>query len=168
MNCQSCGGPVHETTGRSRMVCTYCGSINLPHGKEMSVDRVRPTGNMSEIACPACATQLEMAFVDDLLVEYCSNCSGILLERESFMSAAWGRRSVYQGAEETPLPIRSEELRERRSCPRCQQVMDCHPYYGPGNAVIDSCHRCDLVWLDAGELTTIERAPGQRQLRQSE
>jgi Zn-finger nucleic acid-binding protein len=39
--------------------------------------------------------------------------------------------------------------------------MNVHPYYGPGNVVIDTCSRCDLVWLDFGELQQISDAPGQ-------
>jgi Zn-finger nucleic acid-binding protein len=35
--------------------------------------------------------------------------------------------------------------------------MDTHPYYGGGRVVVDTCHRCTLIWLDAGELTVIER-----------
>jgi Zn-finger nucleic acid-binding protein len=33
--------------------------------------------------------------------------------------------------------------------------MDNHPYHAGGNAVIDTCHRCRVVWLDAGELTVL-------------
>jgi Zn-finger nucleic acid-binding protein len=39
--------------------------------------------------------------------------------------------------------------------------MDVHPYYGPGNIVIDSCSACDLIWLDHGELQQITDAPGR-------
>ena len=39
--------------------------------------------------------------------------------------------------------------------------MDVHPYYGPGNVVIDTCSACDMVWLDYGELKQITDAPGQ-------
>ena len=39
--------------------------------------------------------------------------------------------------------------------------MDTHPYHAGGNAVIDTCDRCRLVWLDAGELTVIGRYPGR-------
>ena len=39
--------------------------------------------------------------------------------------------------------------------------MDVHPYYGPGNVVIDSCRRCDVIWLDFGELEQITRAGGR-------
>jgi Zn-finger nucleic acid-binding protein len=38
--------------------------------------------------------------------------------------------------------------------------METHPYYGPGNVIIDSCGECDLVWLDFGELKQISDAPG--------
>jgi Zn-finger nucleic acid-binding protein len=38
--------------------------------------------------------------------------------------------------------------------------MDVHPYYGPGNVVIDTCGKCGLVWLDHGEMAVIENAPG--------
>jgi hypothetical protein len=40
-------------------------------------------------------------------------------------------------------------------------MMDVHPYFGPGNVIIDTCGKCDLVWLDFGELKQIEEAPGQ-------
>ena len=39
--------------------------------------------------------------------------------------------------------------------------METHPYYGPGNVIIDSCTGCDLVWLDFGELAQIADAPGK-------
>ena len=39
--------------------------------------------------------------------------------------------------------------------------MITHPYYGPGNVVIDSCEPCELVWLDFGELRQIVDAPGK-------
>jgi Zn-finger nucleic acid-binding protein len=41
-----------------------------------------------------------------------------------------------------------------------------HPYYGPGNVVIDTCSRCDLIWLDFGELKQIADAPGRDRGRQ--
>jgi Zn-finger nucleic acid-binding protein len=37
--------------------------------------------------------------------------------------------------------------------------MDTHYYAGGGNVVIDDCSRCELNWLDAGELMAIARAP---------
>ena len=69
-------------------------------------------------------------------------------------------QSEYYGA--MPVPLEPLELQRRVDCPRCHAPMDVHPYYGPGNTVIDSCRSCGLVWLDQGEITRIERAPGRR------
>ncbi|GEM_PF-2293393 len=38
-----------------------------------------------------------------------------------------------------------------------------HPYYGPGNVVIDSCAECGYIWLDHGELSSVERSAGVRE-----
>jgi hypothetical protein len=35
--------------------------------------------------------------------------------------------------------------------------MEAHPYFGGGNAVVDTCEVCESIWLDAGELAIIER-----------
>jgi Zn-finger nucleic acid-binding protein len=40
--------------------------------------------------------------------------------------------------------------------------MDAHPYGAGGTAVIDSCHRCHLVWLDLGELAVLEQHAPRR------
>ena len=39
--------------------------------------------------------------------------------------------------------------------------METHPYYGPGNIVIDACIQCHLLWLDPGELKQVLDAPGR-------
>lgn len=164
MKCRNCGGPLSETSGRGRLVCSYCGSIQAIDPHPSTLDRVVLTETPSEHGCPACGVQLMHAVVDDGPVEACSECQGVLFDRETFVNVVWNRRGHYQGEDEIPLPVNREELRESRECPGCHQTMDCHPYYGPGNAVIDTCHSCSMIWLDSGELTTLERAPGQRKI----
>lgn len=39
--------------------------------------------------------------------------------------------------------------------------MNTHPYYGPGNVVIDTCSHCEVIWLDRAELGTTTGAPGR-------
>ena len=118
-----------------------------------------------DFACPCCGLQMSKAVIDDEIIESCSNCKGLFIDREKFHDIAWSRRAAFEGADEAQIPISQEELKESRDCPKCHNTMETHPYYGPGNAVVDSCSRCQYVWLDAGELTTIERAPGVRTLR---
>ena len=40
--------------------------------------------------------------------------------------------------------------------------MTSHNYGGPGNVVMDTCERCELNWLDPGELRRIALAPDSR------
>ena len=56
----------------------------------------------------------------------------------------------------------AEEIERKIKCPLCEDIMDVHPYFGPGNVVIDSCVNCHLIWVDNGEIVTIERATGPR------
>ena len=51
-----------------------------------------------------------------------------------------------------PKPIDKLELERAIDCPHCNEQMSAHPYYGPGDFVIDSCGSCLHVWLDNGEL----------------
>ncbi len=59
-----------------------------------------------------------------------------------------------------PRPSTAASCAGWSTCPLCRKKMDVHPYYGPGGIVIDTCSRCDAVWLDSGELGQITDAPG--------
>ena len=39
--------------------------------------------------------------------------------------------------------------------------MTTHAYQGPGSIVIDTCDRCDVIWLGTGELASTVGAPGR-------
>ena len=47
------------------------------------------------------------------------------------------------------------------SCPRCSGRFETYAHSGPGNVVIDNCTKCDLIWLDFGEMRQIVDAPGK-------
>ena len=59
----------------------------------------------------------------------------------------------------TALPRRQNPADRLINCPACGQPMLSHLYGGPGNVVIESCERCQVNWLDAGELRRIVVAP---------
>ncbi len=164
MNCQNCGGPLAETSSFGRMLCQYCLTINLVEADKNTLDRVVILGQLGEYSCPCCFQHLTTAKIDEHQVEFCSKCQGVLANREVFTRIVWQRRANYRGADEYPAPPHPEELKARRNCPGCTNVMETYRYYGPGNAVIDACQDCQFIWLDGGELTVLERAPGQRQL----
>jgi Zn-finger nucleic acid-binding protein len=123
---------------------------------------VAPLGCPLEANCPTCGSTLVEGLMDDFRVGHCPDCRGVLLAGEDFAAIVRSRRASYRRADATPVPLEPLEFQRRVDCPRCQAPMDVHPYYGPGNTVIDSCRSCGLVWLDQGEITRIERAPGRR------
>jgi Zn-finger nucleic acid-binding protein len=100
---------------------------------------------------------LSEGVLDGAKVGLCRDCHGILLSSEHFAKVVAERREL-QGSRRSRIePIDPSEFRRMIRCPQCGNRADTHVYGGGGNAVIDSCARCRLVWLDAGELTVLEQ-----------
>ena len=114
------------------------------------------------INCPHCHQRLQVAMIDEFKVAGCEKCHGILLQTRNFADLVKSGRAEFQGVEGAAGELDQASLTYGRDCPACGSRMDTHPYYGPGNVVIDSCLECHLVWLDHSELFQIIRAPGHR------
>ncbi len=144
------------------MVCTFCQTVQSAPDVEDVVDRVLPLAALLGVHCPVCEAELEAALIDEIPACHCPNCRGLLLSGPEFRQAVEARRAAYTGpdiAVAMPHPI---ELKRQIACPTCHESMEVHPYYGAGRAIIDSCAACQLVWVDRGELTGLERSPGRR------
>jgi Zn-finger nucleic acid-binding protein len=161
MNCRNCGAPMELFERRRYFFCTFCGSFSFIDATEVDGVRIveRP---VPAPTCPLCSAPLAKALLDDTYaVEHCERCRGILLARTTFAEAITGRRAREFGEPAPPVPLDRRELERAVVCPSCRAQMDVHPYYGPGNVVIDSCQRCDVIWLDFGELEQITTAGGR-------
>jgi Zn-finger nucleic acid-binding protein len=161
MNCASCGAPLIDVARAGVMNCRYCQSQQVLTGGD-GLDGVVLLGAPTDLDCPACGDQLVMAVVDDLACRACPTCFGVTLPQEDFGELVARRRANHQGADHLAGTMNLDALAHQRDCPICREAMEVHPYYGPGNTIIDSCSSCRLVWLDAGELLAIEQAPGRR------
>ncbi|MCH7702276.1 MAG: zf-TFIIB domain-containing protein [Planctomycetes bacterium] len=128
---------------------------------EASADGLQPLGQQSERRCPVCALFLSAGTLERQRVWYCQKCRGVFLSNDDFVFIVGRRRARRTGPPAKPAPLNPEELKRRISCPACSMEMDAHPYYGPGNTVIDSCERCRMVWLDHGEVGALAKAPGR-------
>lgn len=148
--------------GRDYFACEYCTSFQFPSEAPAAVDFVKVLGEESDLSCPVCDVPLVAASIDQRRVLHCERCRGVLATNAEFAEIVKLRRASYEGTDRIPAPLDPEQLKRAVRCPSCGGVMDVHPYYGPGNVVVDTCSRCTLIWLDHGEISVIEKAPGRR------
>ena len=162
MHCPNCGAALEFSPFSDVAECLHCGATQTVCTLEEGHDRVGWGDEPSGTACPRCAEGLENVVLEGHQAEACPHCRGVLLTNGVFGAIIRHRRAEYRGAEFIPRPLDLDQLSDPVYCPGCQRTMEVHPYYGPGNQIIDSCCRCGLVWIDSGELTAIERAPAVR------
>jgi Zn-finger nucleic acid-binding protein len=143
---------------RDYFYCEYCSSFAFP---EPSSDGVVLLGGRSDVDCPVCSSRLSTASVAEVRVLHCVGCKGVLAEQEAFSTIVRFIRAQATGEPDPVRPVNQEELEREIACPCCGRTMETHPYYGPGNIVIDNCARCRVIWLDYGELAAIRDAPGR-------
>ncbi len=162
-SCRQCGGVARPVAGRDYLQCEYCRSLVFTTGNPLTIDRITPMGEELDAECPTCAKPLLTGQLEDRRVLYCGGCYGMLLKNEDFAAVTRLRRARREGCEAEPAkPLDTQEYERQLDCPNCHSRMEVHPFYGPGNIVMDSCSRCQFVWLDHGELRTIERSEGGR------
>lgn len=163
VNCSQCGGPVRHVSGHNYLQCTFCQSLVFDSDTPLTVDRISCQGTELHSTCPSCEQPLKAGTVDERPALYCGSCYGILMKKAFFGSVLGERRSRRAAVDgEEPRPIDTAQYERRLRCPGCRNFMEVHPYFGPGNVVIDSCSNCDYLWLDHGELTRLERAADGR------
>ena len=152
MNCPNCGAALEFLPGRTHLRCPHCTSLVFP---EPIGDGVVVLDEAHPHDCPACRKPLATAALDGERVGYCADCRGILFSSEQFARAVARRRDAQPARDRVIEPIDPRDLRRVLRCARCGRRMDTHAYGGGGNAVIDTCGHCRLVWLDAGELSVL-------------
>ena len=162
MNCKNCGAPMKVLREGLYFYCEYCSSFQFP---TESVDRVRVFGEESSVECPICRVPLVSAAIEGARVLHCTSCRGLLARQTSFVDLIKYLRAIATDPPRISQPVSAEECKRQTTCPVCGETMSTHPYYGPGNVVIDVCTRCQLIWLDYGELDVIVDAPGPDRAR---
>lgn len=85
----------------------------------------------------------------------------MLAEQSVFLDIVKFQRAFASGPPHPQRPLNQEDLQRQIHCPCCDHLMDTHPYYDPGNVVVDDCAYGAVIWLDYGELGTITNAPGR-------
>ena len=158
-NCKNCGGPLPDELINGRFTCEFCSTINEP---QLTCEDIVDLGRDAGIDCPVCGMGLTSGLIDGEKIAWCQHCQGMMFNDMSFATTVRMRRSRYGAYGEPPRPLNPAALDRKLKCSRCRKPMQVHPFHGPGNVVIDSCYPCGLIWVDAGEMTQIEQAPGRR------
>jgi Zn-finger nucleic acid-binding protein len=160
MNCRNCGAAMELLGARRYFFCRHCGSFHFPDTVDEGVRVLAREHGQRQ--CGVCKQSLATAVLhDDVDAEYCERCRGVLLARTHFAELVERRRAWASTPPVVPTPVDRRQLARSLQCPGCSASMTTHPYYGPGNVILDTCDRCNLVWLDYGELNQIVDAPGQ-------
>jgi Zn-finger nucleic acid-binding protein len=147
---------------RKYLSCVYCGTFAFSPDTESADQPIYISDAYGDLSCPACQELLARAMLSGEELLTCRTCRGVLADNGSFADVIRRLRTAAATRDERPLPIDPSEYDRVLLCPGCGQRMDAHPYYGPGNVVVDTCAHCRLIWLDHGELAVIEAAPGAR------
>jgi Zn-finger nucleic acid-binding protein len=159
MNCTNCRGGLQQMGNRPYFRCPHCETFHFPNETADGIDVI---GEESHFDCPICAEPLASAAADGQPVLFCEGCRGFLVNNATFGIIVQKRRSERKPVAASFEPFSPDELHRRIACPNCKRRMDTHPYHAGGNAVIDTCAPCRLVWLDAEELAVIARYPARR------
>src|SRR5262249_41674159 len=144
MNCPNCGAALEAVPNRSHLRCPYCRSLHFP---EPVGEGIVPLDQEQPFDCPCCERRLSAALLDGDTVGYCPHCRGLLIASDHFARVVARRRASDARPFQFVEPIDPAEFRRITHCPSCGRRMDTHTYGGGGNAVIDSCADCRLVWL---------------------
>ncbi len=160
MNCQNCGAAMELIESRRYFRCRHCGTYHFPH--QIEADGIRIVGQSVDAPkCPVCVSGMAQALLDDSHpIDFCARCRGILLPRKTFAGVTGQRRAWATSAPAEPVPLERQAMHRELACPKCGGRFDTYPHYGPGNVVIDNCTKCDVIWLDFGEMRQIVDAPG--------
>ena len=150
-NCTNCGASLSLDHYEDRLQCNYCQTVYVPSLRE-DAQIQKLEGVASSTDCPLCFTVLRHARLDRWHFLYCASCHGLLLDAKAFFNIVLYLRRDAVEPYQVPEPIDPHDLERTIRCPDCKNPMLAHPYYGPGNFVIDWCKVCDEVWLDAGKL----------------
>lgn len=154
MICENCGAPMRLAQDQGVMICEYCGTQAVPATDEDGVVVLEPTTHL----CPVCSKPLSNATLERQDMLYCAACHGMLFEMERFPPLLEILREHRYWSCSSQSPRDSDSARTLH-CPLCNGEMDEHAYGGGGNVNVDSCEKCDVIWLDRGELSRIVAAP---------
>lgn len=103
--------------------------------------------------CPRCRTPLRGGRLHDRPIEHCAGCDGYAVGQRDLQPLL---RAIGRGLDVEPhQPVGTVSDAGPATCPRCERPMDHHGFLGLPLVMVDNCHHCAVLWLDAAELGTM-------------
>lgn len=103
--------------------------------------------------CPRCAIDLSSTYTPKgVLVDYCTKCQGIWFDRGELLYYVKEPGKVVAAIEEGLI----NEHPSTADCPRCSSHLKEGGLLDPG-LLVDRCTGCGGLWLDASELTQLQK-----------
>ena len=113
--------------------------------------------------CPGCESTLSTVQYEGIAVEICGTCSGCWLDADELGCIVRIREqrfspeqlsSIDTAAKIPGIPVK--DIERDIVCPSCGTPTGPLNYGGDTGIVIDRCPKCHGIWLDVGELESIQ------------
>ena len=113
--------------------------------------------------CPVCGETLHRVAYRNLVLDQCSGCQGVWYDANEL-----GAFLEHYLADHPDLPPATLTVRQQpgafapgsekdRACPRCNFPMEKYNYGYDSGIILDRCHACTGVWVDANEVRRLAR-----------
>ena len=102
--------------------------------------------------CERCDTDMQTVFYEGVTIQLCMSCKGIFLSKKK-LGIIEDSREI-EIPDDTPYPRNGVEV--RRHCPKCEIGMKKVRHGKIRSTMIDYCETCTGIWLDKGELASIQ------------
>lgn len=128
-------------------------------------DLRKKAGIGSPMVCPKCRQPSlnDLNTGEGVSVDFCSRCKGVWFEKGELA------RMVELSKDVPDLDASLKASRPTNlSCPKCKEMLKEFRYSKLKSLLVDYCTKCEGLWLDAGELSTVEglatvlESPGSR------
>jgi uncharacterized protein len=104
------------------------------------------------LKCERCDDAMQTVFYEGVAIQLCMGCKGIFLSEKKLAMIEASRE--IEIPEDTPHSRRKYEV--LRNCPKCESQMKKVKHGKIRKTMIDYCTDCTGIWLDKGELASIQ------------
>jgi len=122
----------------------------------LNTSLIRPESEIMD--CPTCKKELQPETYESVPLFQCPQCSGYLVKSDRLLLIRGKRGESMDELRQEAESQAAADTSERIHCPRCRATKMTKETLerGDDEFSIDRCEKCDLVWLDGGELARLQ------------